>query len=1020
MREVIGFILGRPVGVFVVCVALAVMGVLSFLNIPVQLLPEGFEQRHITVRATLRESSAQEAEQQVAVPLEEALGTVSGIESISSRCGRSEVSLSLDLKGDADPATVERDVRDRVARVEGDLPDDVMRLRVSRRGMSDMPVMFFACTAAIDPVALSDFMEEVLSPKVEALEGVARISSWGLVRRSVRIQLDQEEVARRRMDLRALLQRLRGDNLSADLGDVRDGGRKALVRASMDFDSLAEIRAFPVAEGLKLGDLERVRVLPSLDQGLSRYNGRPVIVGTIHKMAGANTVAVCARLRALFDELQGDPPAIRELVLKPFFDQGERIETSVATLYDNALYGGILAIAILFLFFRRLRMTLLVAVALPLSLTVAVTVLYLGGDSLNIASMMGLTLAVGMLIDNAIVVVESILRRREAGDAPRDAAARGTREVALAVLTATLTTIVVVAPAIWLSGDTDARRWLISIGGPIAYALLASLAVALVLVPLGSIYLRRKTDGTGPVRAAGLSIGARERFGNLLGGALRRRLAIVALGALLCISGGFPISRVSRRSAMGHGGRPVRVQIRFPRYYDLSDADRTVRRYEDYVKGILDRLELEGIYARFDRHMGMVMIWSRKDSNTPTDEVREEMRKGWPRIEGVWNSLETAGEEGRTTVTLEGEDTGELERAMDGIEARLKQLPQVAETTRERDSGIEELRVRVDPEASERALVVPDRVRGMVGWVVRGARLRDYRSRGRNLPLLLELDRQGQAVNVDDLRRLQVPTDAGLKPLSVLSRMEVRHAPASIERRDGRRVAEMQVLGNGGDEKEFHDQVQAVLSGIRLPPGVRFKLGGSWQRLQENFADLLQALAFGGVLVFLLTGILFEALLLPLAVLFAIPTALVGALWALYLTGKPLDELALLGCILLVGIVVNNGIVLIDRAQQWRRRGLPLRAAVRAAGRDRLRPVVMTALTTIAGLLPMALFRGSNESIPYDAMATAVIGGLLVSTLVTLLLVPVVYTLFADLGRAASLGLRRAGSILAGQRPNGA
>jgi HAE1 family hydrophobic/amphiphilic exporter-1 len=197
---------------------------------------------------------------------------------------------------------------------------------------------------------------------------------------------------------------------------------------------------------------------------------------------------------------------------------------------------------------------------------------------------------------------------------------------------------------------------------------------------------------------------------------------------------------------------------------------------------------------------------------------------------------------------------------------------------------------------------------------------------------------------------------------------------------------------------------------------VRFEVGGSWRELQENFKELFQALAFGGVLVFLLTGILFEALLLPLAVLFAIPTALIGAVWALYIAGKPLDELAVLGCILLVGVVVNNGIVLIDRAQQWRRQGLPLRAAVRAAGRDRVRPVVMTAVTTIAGLLPMALLRGGGEEIPYDTLATAVIGGLVVSTLVTLLLVPTVYTLFSELGDRTRRGLRRAVAALAGER----
>ena len=233
-------------------------------------------------------------------------------------------------------------------------------------------------------------------------------------------------------------------------------------------------------------------------------------------------------------------------------------------------------------------------------------------------------------------------------------------------------------------------------------------------------------------------------------------------------------------------------------------------------------------------------------------------------------------------------------------------------------------------------------------------------------------------------------------------------APAAIERRDGRRVAEMQVVGKEDDERKFYEQVSAVLAGTKLPPGVRFKVGGSWEDLQKSFAALGRALGLGGILVFLLTGVLFEALLLPFSVIFAVFPALVGAIWALHISGKPIDELAFLGCILLVGVVVNNGIVLIDRVQQWRRRGLPMRAAITAAGRDRIRPVLMTALTTIAGLLPMAILKGGNSEIPYDTLATAVIGGLAVSTVVTLVLVPIVFSLLHDLGRVWNRMLKRA------------
>jgi len=1005
-------VLSRPVGILVACAAVLIMGALSFLNIPLEMLPSGFESRHITVRARLRDSSPVEAERNIAVPIEEGLGSVAGIESISTRCTRSDVRISLELKRDADPAIVERDVRDRVARVEADLPDDVDRIQVRREGANDRPIVFFSLTArmpgatqTVRRVELSDFMEDVVMPSMEAVDGVARTGAWGLLRRSVRIQIDQEEVARRNIDLRELLDRLRGDNLSADLGTVQDGNKKAYLRAGMEFTSLEELRDFPVIRGLRLGDIARVRIVAGLDEGWSRFNGNEVIVGTIYKSAGENTVEVSRRVRAAFDRLVASHPEIDELEFRPFFDQGKVIENSLGTLYENALYGGILAIFVLYAFFRRLRMTLLVAAAIPLSLTIAVTVLYLGGDTLNIATLMGLTLAVGMLIDNAIVVVESILRRREEGDRPAEAAAAGTGEVALAVVTATLTTIAVFLPAVFLTGGTDASVWLLSIGKPIGYALVGSLGIALVLIPLGSIYLRK--DRTAVHAKPHAHLERPSLYASALRWALHHRFATVLLGIGVYYSSTIPSEAMGRQGSRSREQGPVRVMMRFPRHFGMAEADAAIQQYENYVLSVKDELQVAGIFCRFDKNGGMAMMWKSPEATIEKSEIRETIRKNWPRIPGVWTSLESGGEQGRTLVSLEGEDADLLDRTMEGIEKLLRTHPLVAETTRERDTGLQELRVSVDPEAMAQGRVVPDLIRGMIGWVLRGARLTDYRGGGRDLPLLLELD-PDQEVEASDLPAMLIPTEDGFVPLKSLAKMDFTRAPSAIERRDGRRVAEMQVLSKGDDERAFHEQISAVLAGIKLPPGVRFQLGGSWRDLQKSFNNLFKAFFLGLCLVFLLTGVLFEAILLPFAVILAVPPAFAGAYWALYITGKPLDELAMLGTILLVGIVVNNGIVLVDRVQQRRRMGMPLRPAVLAAGRDRVRPVAMTALTTIVGLLPMAIFKGGNDEIAYDTLAVSVMGGLVASTVVTLFLVPVAFTLFTDLTRLSARGIRRA------------
>jgi len=990
----IRLILTRPIGVVVLSVATIVMGVLSFQNIPLRMLPDGFEERSLSVYVSLRRANPQEAERHIAIPIEEALATISGIDSIRTRCTADQVRIHVTLKSDADAPEMERLVRDRIQRVEPDLPDDVTRVVVRRFGTRDMPVIWFSCSGDIGRLELSDFMEDVVIPRLESIDGVARVNSRGLVKRSVRIWLDREEVLRRRLDLRALLQRLRSDNLSADLGELREAGRHAYLRATMEFESLDDIRAIPVTDDVTLGQIARVEVVPGLDQGWGRFNGNAVIAGAIYKTSDANTVQTCENIRNFFDELKATHPVAKDLRIAPWFDAGKRIQVSLETLYQNALYGGVLAVLVLFAFFRRLRMTLLVTAAIPLSLTIAVTVLYFTGASLNMVTMLALTIAVGMLIDNAIVVVEAIVRRRERGETPREAATGGASEVALAVLTATLTTIVVFAPVVFLADDANNRLLMGSIGGPIAYALLASLAVALVLVPLGSIYLRKKREGLNP--AAVTDIHGLGVYGRVLGWALRNRFAVCILAVPLIWSASIPLETLGRKDAMGGGGGSLRVRMRWPRHYSMTDASNTTKIYEDYLAKRRDELELQGVYAHFDKMGGFLMTWKEPDAELQIDEIRKKMIEGWPDVPGVWTSLESVNRESRTSVTLEGEDPLVLERTLDIIEERLKELESVKDVTRERNEGLQELRITVDRDIADKVDFSAAAIRGTVGWIVRGARLSDFYSDGRDIPLIIEMD-PDQAQAVHDLGEVLIPTGSGALPLSALTRFGIHDAPGAIVRHDGRRVDSLEVVGHGDDVRAFHGEVSETVAAVQLPPGVRHKIGGAWRDLEASFSELGDALLLGIVFVFLLTGVLFESLVLPFAVLFAIPPAIMGSLWALHITGKPLDGLSILGLILLAGIVVNNGIVLVDRVQQQRRAGVTLHTAVLLAGRDRVRPVVTTALTTIAGLLPMAILSVPEDGIPYDGLAVAVVGGLICSTLATLLLVPVVFTLLEAL-----------------------
>jgi HAE1 family hydrophobic/amphiphilic exporter-1 len=481
-----GALVRRPVMLFTLCLTLVVIGIVTWVRIPVQMMPDGIVEPGLQVFVQNIGASAPENEEQVARVLEEELRTIQGIQDIDSSARQDSVMASVHFQATTDMNLAKAEVRDRVERARPKLPRTVSEISIWSWSESDMPVMFFALMHPGDSPRTDFLVKEVIQRRLESVDGVGKVDVWGLLDDSRRILLDEQKVKAARLDLGALIARLSADNFALPMGEIEDGGRRILLRADMRFRSIEEIEGYPIGNGLKLGDIAHVEDVKTVRDSLFRIDGRYAYFGQIQKDGQANVVETCKRLKRELAELERDPQLGGEFQFLPIFDQGTFITTSLGQLENTAVEGGLLAILILFIFLWRVRLTLLVATAIPLSVLFALAWIYFRGGSFNVLTMTGFTLSLGMLVDDAIVVIENITRLRAGGASKREAVVKGTGDVALAVVLSTLTTVVVFLPLMFMSDNPIVKILFGELGLPLCLSMLFSLVVSMVFLPVAA------------------------------------------------------------------------------------------------------------------------------------------------------------------------------------------------------------------------------------------------------------------------------------------------------------------------------------------------------------------------------------------------------------------------------------------------------------------------------------------------------------------------------------------------------
>ncbi len=1006
------FSVRRPVTVTMGFLALLLLGAIAWTRIPLEMMPGRFTVNSIWVWVPTRGGSPRENVETILQPVEDRIATAPGLKKMRSRAWSGGTQFTLEFHRSVSMDEAYNAVVDRMERAMPDLPPEADRYWVYKWNPADEPIVWGGITFPedVDGGERNYVVEHVVQPALERVPGVGRVEAWGTNPRAVYLDFHLDRLAAHGVNLADIIGRLGADDFEAPGGRIVDRGRVRYVRSLARWRSLEELRRFPVGDGLVLADVADVSWKAALNRNIARINGLDGAAISVSKESGANTVATSRAVDAAFRALEADPRA-RGARFVTFFDQGALIHESLDELLRTAAWGGLFAVLVLYAFLRQFRLTLLVAAAMPLTLLMTVTVLYFTGRSLNLLSLMGLMLAVGMVVDCAIVVVEAIHARQRRGEAPDVAAIEGAGEVSLAITLSTLTTMIVFLPVILMSENADFSFFMGEIGMPVVYALAASLLVALVFSPLTTVVLARRA---GPARPEARWIAwLSARYRRLLRAVLRRRsdalAAAVAVGLVTMV---VPVKAVGCRDEANGNLGDIALNYDIPANFTWSQRVAVVDAVEEFVRANAERWGVENYRSRLRDGSTRGRTWVLLDRNADEapmsrEEVIDDMRERLPDIPGVTMQVGWGGGQGapphQVSLVLRGDDVDELERLAGEVRRTLLTVPGVLGVTADVESSAgDEIRLRVDREAAARYGVDARSLGQTVGFALRGLPVGTYREGGTEVDIVAGFRLEDTA----DLARIldfPIPTPAGgAVPLRALVRPEVGRGASGITREN--RVTAWPLTVDVDEDvplAEATARVDAALEQLDLPRGTTWDHGGWDADQQADQEAQLLALLLSVAFVFIIMGVLFESLLLPMSVLAAIPLALLGVYWTLYLTGTPLDLMGGVGLVVLVGVVVNNGIVLVDLVTRLRHEGLDRTEALVVAGGRRLRPILMTALTTIFGLLPMALGHSTFIGIPYAPLGRVVAGGLATSTVLTLFFVPYLYSVLDDVRGSA-------------------
>jgi len=1016
-----GFSVSRPIFTIMVTLIVIVLGSVSLSRLQIDLLPN-IELPTLTIRTEYAGASPVVVERLVTQVIEEIVATVPGVKEMTSQSSEGSSSVRVSFVWGTDINTAALDVQSKLEDEINELPEDIVRPRVSKFDVASFPVVLLGISSRLDPVELTQLIEDQVRYRFARLPGVAQVDLWGGFNREVRVELDPARIKALGLPLDAVLQAIRNANLDLPAGKIEQGRYEVTLRAPAEFVDLDQIRSTVVfAEGgsaVTLGQVAEVRDTYEKLRRIIRVNGERGIRVAIRKEADANTVDVAQRILAEIETVNRHYPQIRVV---PVINQGNFIERSIANVAQSVLYGGALAVFVLLFFLRNIRSTLVISLAIPISIIATFALIYFGGFTLNLMTLGGLALGVGMMVDSSVVVLENIFRRRdEEGETAAVAAVAGTGEVASAIVASTLTTLVIFLPMIFVRGV--AGILFKELAYVIIFSLVCSLLVSLSVVPmLASRLLKpqedlaqghpawlRELSGRADAAFRGLDSAYRD----LLRRVLRHRGRTVLIAASLLGASFLLLPLIGTEFLPPSDEGEVRVSGEMEIGTRLELVDRQIRRMEQLVYPAVPEAVSSvvsvgasgfnpGDASRGEMRISLSPAARRDRSNTEiAAALRQRLSGEIPGMvvrtrapQGQFLLERLLGGDQGVTVEVRGFDLPTLDFLAIRVEEAIAEVPGVTDLEKSKRAGIPQQEIRVNRhKVADLGLSVRD-VTEVLETAVAGSRAGDFRAEGNSYRIFVQLQ-DVEKRSMDEILDLTLATGGGEQvALRNLVTTEASLGPILIDRKDQQRLVTVEANVSGRDLGSVARDIQERLDRIPRPVGYDLSIAGNFEEQQKAFGELVVSLLLALLLVYLVLACQYESLRDPLIVMASVPVAAVGVLVILFLTGTTLNLQSYIGCIMLGGIVVNNAILLVDQAGQLNRGGMPVHEAVAEAGRRRLRPILMTTLTTILALLPLAL--GIGEGADAQApLARAVVGGLTASTLITLVLIPAVYSLF--------------------------
>jgi HAE1 family hydrophobic/amphiphilic exporter-1 len=1028
------FSVKRPIFTTMVTLIVVILGSVSLSRLQIDMLPN-IELPTLSIRTDYEGASPEVMERLVTQIVEEIVATVPGVEEITSTSseGRSRVRVSFVWGTEIDTAAI--DVQGKLEDEINELPDDIVRPRIRKFDIASFPVVLLGISSNLDPVELTELIEVQIRYRFARIPGVAQVDTWGGFNREVRIELDPDRIKAAGLPLDRVIEAIRDANLDLPAGKIEQGRYEVMLRAPAEFINLDQIRDTVIARrdgtGITLGQVAEVKDTYEKLTRIVRVNGGRGLRVAIRKQANANTVEVSRRVLA---EIKAVNRTFPQINIVPVINQGNFIERSIANVARSVLYGGGLAIVVLLFFLRNIRSTVVISLSIPISIIATFALIYFGGFTLNLMTLGGLALGVGMMVDSSIVVLENIFRHRsEKGEAPEEASVEGAREVATAIVASTITTLVIFLPLVFVRGVSGILFK--ELAYVMIFSLVCSLAVALSLVPMLASRLlapdqqRQNAEASRTSRwaeaAGSVFSGLESAYLDLLRWVLGHRLVTViaaaaAIGASLLL---LPLIGSEFLPPSDEGEVRVNGRMEIGTRLDLVDQqtrimERIVQQAVPEAVASVVSVGASGWRAAAgsegEIRMSLLPAAQRQRSNldiardlrrrlagsVPGMEVRVRAPQGQFILERI-----LGGDEG-LTIEIRGYELATLDALARSVARLIADIPGITDVETSLEAGIPQQEIRVNRDkVADLGLSVRD-VTELLQTTVAGSKAGEYRAGGNSYRIQVQL-KDAEKRSLNEILNLTLTTAAGERvALRNLVISNPSRGPVLIDRKDQQRRVTVRANVAGRDLGSVAIDVQAAMNQIPRPVGYDLTVAGNFEEQQKAFKELVISLVLALVLVYMVLACQYESLRNPLVVMFSVPLAAVGVLVTLFITTTTLNVQSYIGCIMLGGIVVNNAILLVDQTGRLVRDGMSTHDALNEAGRRRLRPILMTTLTTILGLLPLAL--GIGEGADAQApLARAVVGGLTGSTLITLVLIPAVYSLFHPDRKSAQVSCPR-------------